>query len=293
MIHCEICNNLFPDYRKLSKHIRDNHAIKIKEYYDTYVKHDNEGICQICGNQTAYVNISKGYFNTCSNKACKSSLMKEIRYKNSLDDEKHRQFVQKVSANQSRIWANRTETGEDKAIREKIGSTLSYINSMLSKTELKEKYGWLNNLSDEEKEKWKTEVMFNTGAHRFWKNATIEDKHEVMLKRMGTLFDNTKIMIENYNNTKQWDDYNNSVRYLTEINYQRYIDDIDPKRLRSNDFHLDHMFSVKAGFLLNIAPEIISSKYNLKVISKKENLSKSVKCDITIEHLMEKYTNGQ
>jgi hypothetical protein len=209
-----------------------------------------------------------------------------------LDDQKHEQFVEKVRSNQKRIWAERSETGKDFAIRSKISATLKIVNSLLTEDELKEKYGWLNKFTEEEKETWKQQVMFQTGMHKFWRNATEEEKRRVVIKKMSTQFFNASELINEYHISKEWKAYENAVRYLTEMTYHRHKEKIDPFCKRGDEFHLDHQFSVKAGFLLGIDPKIISHSENLMILSKKENLSKGAKCYIDIDTLLENIQNG-
>jgi len=52
-------------------------------------------------------------------------------------------------------------------------------------------------------------------------------------------------------------------------------------------FHIDHKFSVHAGFIHNIPPEIIGHICNLEMKPWRENLIKSRRCDITIDDLLE------
>ena len=59
----------------------------------------------------------------------------------------------------------------------------------------------------------------------------------------------------------------------------------------SDNFHLDHKYSVAAGYLNKIPPEIISSKHNLEYITAEENLAKKEKCSISINTLIEHYEN--
>lgn len=68
MIKCKICGKPQKSVRGLSQHIRRQHNISIKEYYDTYLKKPNEGICPTCGKQTPFLNMNKGYKKHCDNK---------------------------------------------------------------------------------------------------------------------------------------------------------------------------------------------------------------------------------
>ena len=56
-----------------------------------------------------------------------------------------------------------------------------------------------------------------------------------------------------------------------------------------NKYHLDHKFSKKMGFLNNVPEKIIGNIVNLEYIPKYKNISKHIKCSITIDELMNKY----
>lgn len=64
------------------------------------------------------------------------------------------------------------------------------------------------------------------------------------------------------------------------------IEDIEK---RSIEYHLDHMFSLKDGFVNDVSPEIIGSKFNLRIIKQFENCSKGCKSSISIETLLNLY----
>lgn len=52
-MYCEICKNEFKD----KQHITRFHKISLKDYYDTYLKRENEGICLCCGKETKFYNL--------------------------------------------------------------------------------------------------------------------------------------------------------------------------------------------------------------------------------------------
>lgn len=61
---------------------------------------------------------------------------------------------------------------------------------------------------------------------------------------------------------------------------------IDRIELRSRSLHLDHIYSIHAGFINGVDPKIIGSVYNLRMIDASYNCSKRDKCDITLGELM-------
>ena len=61
---CEICGKEFVGMA----HINKKHNINVKEYYDRYIKQQNEGICHVCGKPTAFIGLKLGYAKHCSTK---------------------------------------------------------------------------------------------------------------------------------------------------------------------------------------------------------------------------------
>ena len=58
---CEICNVEKDGLKGLSLHLNKKHDINIKEYYDKYLKKENDGICYFCGKPSIFLNLTKGY----------------------------------------------------------------------------------------------------------------------------------------------------------------------------------------------------------------------------------------
>ena len=83
---CPTCNKEFDSIKKLSRHVGHsaNH-IDIKDFYDKYLKKENEGICLNCGSVTKFECVSRGYTKYCSKICCDSS---DIRKK--LISDKHK-----------------------------------------------------------------------------------------------------------------------------------------------------------------------------------------------------------
>lgn len=72
-MECKICNKESNTLRGLSIHLAKSHKYdkqQIKEYYDLYLKKDNEGECCFCGNEAIFKNISIGYHNICDSTEC-------------------------------------------------------------------------------------------------------------------------------------------------------------------------------------------------------------------------------
>jgi hypothetical protein len=81
-----------------------------------------------------------------------------------------------------------------------------------------------------------------------------------------------------------WAEYYKLVWYYTNIDLS-LVDNIELRGIK-NGFSLDHIYSIKQGFLDKIDPSIIGSKHNLRIITISENSSKGIKCDISKEELL-------
>lgn len=83
--------------------------------------------------------------------------------------------------------------------------------------------------------------------------------------------------------------YKSLVETYTKKSLLFYGDTIKNLKLRSRDYHLDHRYSIKMGFLNNIDPKIIGSVVNFEIVPAKINLIKNQKCSITKKYLIENY----
>lgn len=85
MEKCKICGREFKNIVALLIHVSENHKIKSKEYYDTYFKKENEGICPVCGKETNYKSFSTGYTKYCPCCTFKSDEVKDKIKKTNLN----------------------------------------------------------------------------------------------------------------------------------------------------------------------------------------------------------------
>jgi len=85
-------------------------------------------------------------------------------------------------------------------------------------------------------------------------------------------------------------EYKKVVTNRTITMYRNNQNLINPNNLkRSNkSYHIDHIFSIKQGFLINLPVEIVSHPCNLHMIHYKENLIKQDNCWIELNELLKK-----
>jgi len=278
---CNVCNKIFDNFRKLSKHIRDNHKeFSIQKYYDTFVKKEKEGLCPICNAPTNFASISKGYHLICSSRKCACTFNRDKLRKN---PEKFNLFKEKVSKNLKNMWKFK-----DNSLRvSKTTKTRNKWVETLSDDERSEIFGWLNKLSPEEKS-IKCKELLDKTLFKWWKNASDEQKQQTYKKIVETKIKNGTCLPEseeyNYLN------YKKQVRKLSEQNYKKYKEFINPNNLiRSRKMQLDHRVSIFNGFILGIPKEIIASPYNLELLDGYKNNQKHKNNSISIEELCQNF----
>ena len=88
----------------------------------------------------------------------------------------------------------------------------------------------------------------------------------------------------------EWARYKFRVKYLTAKIYKKHKHIINPDDLLIGrcEYQIDHIYSIRHGFENSVAPEVIASVHNLRVLWHVDNKSKHIRSDQTLEQLMEK-----
>lgn len=94
-----------------------------------------------------------------------------------------------------------------------------------------------------------------------------------------------------------FNEYKRHMRNATMRVYRKHKTTINPLNKKrgkdkDGDYQIDHKYSILEGFKNNVHIEVISSPYNLEMLTVSENTSKQDRCSITLDELMEKYNNG-
>lgn len=126
MIQCKICNRELKSYTGLASHINQVHNLLSKDYYIQYLKQKDEGICPVCGKDTQWFSLRKGFRKHCS-RACSTTdpevykLKSETEFKNTgyhspMEDPKHHQKMIELSKlpenQQKRIESCKSNNGQ-------------------------------------------------------------------------------------------------------------------------------------------------------------------------------------
>ncbi len=153
MIVCQVCGRECKNFISLGSHIRE-HKLTIIEYYDKYLKKENEGKCKICENKTNFINSNKGYAIYCSNDCYnkdkgviekrKQTCLEKYGSENPFGSKEIREKIKKINVERYGY----TSPLKNKDIKEKLLKTReerygsrSYHNIDKMKSTLIERYG--------------------------------------------------------------------------------------------------------------------------------------------------------
>lgn len=85
--------------------------------------------------------------------------------------------------------------------------------------------------------------------------------------------------------------YRHRCQQYADTMYRKYKHILDPESKRSDDWHLDHIYSVDEGFLNDVPVNVLSDITNLRIISDKDNYKKHRKSEKTLTQLYEDFTS--
>lgn len=183
-IKCKICNFECNNWYGFSNHITKFHKLSSKEYYDKYLKVENEDICLICKNKTNFINISHGYRHYCSAKC-------------SMTDEKTKNKIKETCLNkygyESASQSTEVKIKQEKTCYEKYGCKSSLQNNTV-------------------KLKRKNNFLLNHGCNSPSQLDYIKErKKDTLVEHYG---------VEYYSQTKTWKDI---IKNQTLQKYKNYI----------------------------------------------------------------------
>ena len=158
---CKICGELCV----LSKHIR-KHNLTTKEYYDKFLKKENENICPICGKENKFLGLEKGYSKYCSNKCHNNDPISKKEHSEKL---KNKTKEEKAIIRQKQIntWLNNYGENWSKIIahkgfdtyKEKTGFNTPFSDPNI-RNKCEEKWNNSSPINDKVKEKIKNSLHF-------------------------------------------------------------------------------------------------------------------------------------
>jgi len=220
--------------------------------------------CKTCGSSIKYRRLKDGYGTYCSDKCVKNS------------DEYYENWLSSIKkTNSSGLYLEKRK----KTLESKYGNLYNKVIQENREKSMNEKYGVYNSFQILEiKKKRKKTLKEKYGSEKF----NNPDKTRITRIKNGTQINDEII--------KEFIDYKKVATNRTITIYNNNKELINPKNLKRSkkDYHIDHIYSLKQGFLNNIPVEIITHPCNLHMINYKDNLIKQDNCWIEIEDLLKK-----
>jgi len=193
---CEECSRSFLTYQGLRNHLRHSHKnLSQKNYFDKWLKSENDSKCKICGKPTKFDSLLNGY-KECCNKIHtdlyaykkKAKTMKEkYGYENQYqrDDVKNKNkaiHIQNLGVENPR---------QSKAVQQKAKNTSkekyddeNYNNSVKRKETTTKKYGYDTVLRDTAK--MRAAIIDKYGVENVFQSSLIKDKiKQTNIKKYG------------------------------------------------------------------------------------------------------------
>lgn len=111
--------------------------------------------------------------------------------------------------------------------------------------------------------------------------------------KVDFLFEDLKYTIsclyKNFTDRDRYVMYRNQVETFTNKNDLTTIENYGKYDENGVIYQIDHRYSVKAGFLNKVPPQVLACRFNLQYITRSENARKNSKCSITLEELYSAY----
>lgn len=183
-IKCKLCEQVCTHPTGLYRHLKHTHFIDLETYFTEITKTYEKSNCQICEGTVSF-NSSKGYAKYCPScsKTNKSEITRRYRLEQKNDPIRSAKFSALVSSNMRTEWLENDQTARIENMTKSIRANVA----KLTDSEKKERYGWMNKLSKDEKELFIKTVMLESGAHAWWRNASEDEKLAVYEKRADSL----------------------------------------------------------------------------------------------------------
>lgn len=257
-VFCKICqkNTIYSSKVFFQLHVSVSHGITSQQYYDSFDKKDDEGVCKVCGGPTKFIKYSQGYREFCSSKCTQSS--KQIRAK--IEQTNMERYGDKCSAKNELVIKKRIRTTEEKygsehyfsseefkKNRKPLTQQQSELKSKRTRSTNLEKYGCVNVFQNEDvKKKIKDTNLNRYGVENF--NQTEEGKSSIKERYKD----------ESWNEARK-----NKIKETKLINYISNLKNIIPDNFQVVEYNRDrHILKCDVGHEFQIQHQLIRVRKN-------------------------------
>lgn len=137
---CKICGEEIYHKHLVQYHTK-KHNISHKEYYDKYLKKDGDGICPVCGKETNFYSLWKGYNKHCSTRC--STLDPNVQDKLHKTNYKRYKTINGFNTKLTGIHKEKTERKSLHDSRYDKYEIFEKENNCIRREKVIEKYGWM------------------------------------------------------------------------------------------------------------------------------------------------------
>ncbi len=279
-INCKICGKKCNGYVGLRSHISKLHKIPTKQYYDIYLKKDNEDICK-CLRKTKFKNISEGYRKYCSLK-CTSVFTRVQTKETCLKKYGDANFNNRKGAKETCLKkygdANFNNRKKCKNTMLKKYGVKHYTNRKKAKDTMLKKYGkyYVNYEKAKQTNLQKygvkhyarsKEYIRSLIEHGYCTPLEFVERYDIYNRKVWSYTRSCKK--ELFNKWSGYDYYDNE--YIKENMSLHYNNKNYPT--------IDHKKSIYYGFVNDIDPKIIGSINNLGITKRSLNSSKRMRTE--------------
>jgi hypothetical protein len=284
---CEECDKICKNIRELSKHINIDHE-NTNQYFNKWLKNENDDKCVICGNKTFYSNFKNGYKKTCSPKCSLEKTKQTCKEKYGVEYVSQSEEIQQIVKHTClKKYGNKNFNNSQKrkqTIKDKYGDE-NYVNIEKAKQTCLEKYGkeYFFQTKDFRK-KVKQTYLNNLGVDNPFKSKEIKTKiKNTFLKNYGVEnpLQNKKIFEKQQKSAfklKQYKDTNIHYRGSYELDFLENFYCIFPDITNSKS--IKYILNQKDHYYF---PDFYIPSLNLMIEIKNSYLAKSCKEQIAVK----------
>ncbi len=316
---CKKCNLSTDNATTLSFHARAQHKLSSKEYYDMYMKINNEDTCTVCGKYTRFKNISLGYGKTCS-RACASvspdRVSKILQTKISKYGEGMVSIYEKQKHTVSNWSAERKERYSatlSKSVKQAIKDNPDRIHRSLATK--RQKYNWSEKIKQAHLQRTEEQILLANrkrketclnvyGVDCFAKTSKFKEifkdilhkrskeaKQQIISKCIATKISNFTMLPKDHPERLTKKKYKQACRHISEkwakIKFNEH-ELAERKRCGvTGSTQLDHIVSLETCFRQRIPVEVAGHYVNLRLITWEENIKKSATDHLSTQELLQ------
>lgn len=305
--NCKVCNKPFTSLISLSKHIPSAHKdLGGGGYYIKYMRTGEIPKCY-CGNELKC--SLTGFAQFCSKKCTNNSKDRSAKILKT-KVEKYGQGMPAIyekAQNTVKNWDQQKKEQYSKNLSKsiKISKTAAVIRKTVETK--RQRYGkdyfvelgkQIQSNVDQKKaaekrkitclEKYGVDHVCKVEEFRIKAKEWLKDKEKSKAAQEKT--HKTKLLSGYYLPKTEYREYCRLVRIVSERNasemFEKHLLESRGVNGVAGALQLDHLFQIRNGFLLDVPPEIIGCKKNLRLISWEENIRKSSKNHIELHELL-------